>query len=148
MTKPMTDGQLFDYCHEHFGWGGDYDDVANRSTPWFRVRSTEIGKIKSSRRRKKVEVEQLYATAQWCVAQGIHIRSVQGLNIYLFEAEQEARERSLADTRRRRDQLINDAIDREAERADGESARWIEILVRASGPERREVLAEWTRLRA
>lgn len=143
---PTTDGQLFDVLHRMFGWG-DFDQIARNDRPWYRVRAEEVAKIKRSRTRRRLTVQQLYETACWCHEQGIYPRTLKGLNMYLLPAEEAARERAREARRAEAEREVEAAIAREYEIGDERSAAWIERLVRTSGSERDNTLSEWREAR-
>lgn len=74
--RPLPDdaAQLFDLLHTLFGFG-EFDEQANPEPPWFKVRMTEIGKLKRFMKSRNLSARTLGITAYWCHDQRIRVES-------------------------------------------------------------------------
>ena len=132
-----TDSDVYDVLQRHFGLG-DWD--ADRSTtPWWKHRQLEASKIKRSRTSRNVSPDDLVLAAHYCKAHGHHIGAVTWLYKHIPAAIRWDNERSRAELRAELDDRIAAAV----EEARDTAPEWVDRLVRARGPYREEVLAEW-----
>lgn len=130
-----TDATVFDVLHRLFG-AGDY----NGAGEWHRWRMKEISKIKAYRSRRNVDPFELVATAQWCRRHRIWIKAHWELYEYIPAAQREEREREAEAAVSVLEADIQKAIEAEIARPDG---TWLDRLVRAAGPARKEVYEAW-----
>lgn len=104
MKYPETPAELFDLCHELFGIG-DFDDDAKAGTPWFKVRGTEIAKLKAIMTARRIEARSMGIAAYFCSTRGIPIKATWELIDHITPALIEVQAQ-------RRAEAIQDAEDR------------------------------------
>lgn len=137
MTIPSQpgDAQLFDQLHTLFGIG-DYNEDDGR--PWFRFRMLEIGKLKAMRKKRGLTIADLMTAAEYCDRRDIKITAPWQLIGHLFEAKRERRQWE----QKAFDREIDDAVVCERSLADHDQT-WVDRLLLARGPYRKEVLEQW-----
>lgn len=136
---PETPGQLFDFLHERFGIG-EYDDVANADTPWWKSRNTEIAKLKAMMRKRRVTEKHVAVAAWYAVSRGQPIRYYAQLFRLIPEAMREYKTAEQLTLRRNVRAGIEDAV---AEALASGEAEWAERLMRAHQSEAPRLLKEW-----
>lgn len=134
-TAAVTDATVFDVLHRLFG-AGDY----NGAGEWHRWRMQEISKIKAYRAKRNVDPFELVETAQWCRRHRIWIKAHWELYEHIPAAKREEREREAEAAVSVLETDIQAAIELEIARPDG---TWLDRLVRAAGPARKEVYEAW-----
>lgn len=135
-SAAATDATVFDVLHRLFG-AGDY----NGSGEWHRWRMQEISKIKAYRSKRNVDPFELVETAQWCRRHRIWIKAHWELYEHIPAAFRELRELDAQLEVHALEADIQKAIEAEVARPDG---TWLDRLVRAAGPARKEVYEAWT----
>jgi hypothetical protein len=131
-----TDGTVFDALHRLFGAGEFTGDDAE----WHRWRAQEISKIKAYRTKRNVDPFELVRAAQYCRRHGIWIRAHWELYEHLAAANREELDRQRAAEIADLDGLIEDALAIELTNPD---SPWVDRLIRAAGPARKEVYDAW-----
>lgn len=134
--EPQTDAELFDMLHGLFGIG-DFDEDDER--PWHRFRITEISKIKAMRTKRHISLADFALAARYAYRHRMKINNSWQLPPQILEARREAKATAVSDL----SQEIQAAIDAESSSGRPDSEWWVERLMRAAGPYRREVLDEW-----
>lgn len=138
--RPATDAELYDHVQRLFGIGEWDALLAGEDDPWWKARGHEIAKIGARRKKLKVSVQELADAADYCKANGIVIHNVAWLYRHINDAKRFAAERRREAQLRELEDLIDEAI--ACERA-LPSSDWLDRLVRARGPYRREVYQAW-----
>lgn len=134
--EPITDAQLFDVLAELFGigdWDPDLDDMA-----YFRMRTTEIAKIKAIRRKRNYSITEFAALARYVHSRGHRIARTWDL----LEYWPEFRRSQAANARLQSEAEFERALEIERARPDGQG--WAErLLMSYPGPGRDAVMREW-----
>lgn len=133
--EPKDDAQLFDMLHSLFGIG-DYDDSQGA---WFEFRMREISKLKAIRRRRQILIGSMAMAARYCFNNDIPIAESYQVVQHIDEARRDARRRAVPELTAE----VARAVQMERRRQGSDSSQWIDRLLRARGPFRREVLDEW-----
>lgn len=134
MSEPSTDAELYDLIHRLFGVGDWYE---NDATPWFKIRMTEIAKVKSIRKKRRLSISDVAMLADHCHRKRRRIRTTFDLLQYWPEA---VRERS-ANERSQIERDIERALEIERQRPDGQE--WVDRLLLAQGGGRQVLLNRW-----
>lgn len=138
--RPSTSAQLYDYVQRVFGIGEWDALLAGDDEPWWKARAHEIVKIEAKRKRMKVTAEELADAADYCKANGIVIHNVAWLYKHINDAKRHAAEHRREARLRELEDLIDEAVAYERALP---SSEWLDRLVRARGPYRREVYDQW-----
>ena len=138
--RPTTSAELYDYLQRLFGIGEWDALLAADDEPWWKARAHEIVKIEAKRKRTKATVEELADAADYCKANGIVIHNAAWLYKHIADAKRHAAERRREEKVRELEDLIDEAI--ACERA-LPSSDWLDRLVRARGPYRKQVYDSW-----
>jgi hypothetical protein len=138
--EPQTDAELFDLLHRRLGVG-DFDESGQ--VPWFRYRMTEIAKLKSMRTRRSISLADFALTARYCFWHHIKIEATWQLCEHVAAAKQEARANVVTELATQ----VWEALAVERTSPGPDSSTWIERLLLARGPFRRDVLNKWNEAR-
>lgn len=138
LPEPHTESQLFDYLNEAFGVG-NYDDVAE-SKPWYKVRSSEIGKLKKILRGRRLSVREVYLAGEYCRANQIPVKASQDIFRHIPAALQAWR-RDLA-AARKQDAATSVLVVIQEAYAVGQ-VTFAERLMRADELEQQRLVREW-----
>lgn len=139
-TAPTSDAALFDMLHSLFGIG-DFDESAD--VPWWKFRINEIAKIKAIRRKRNISLADMAMTARYCARHGELVGQSWRLCGFIAEAKREARRIAVPELSAE----VTKAIATERALPGPGSVQWVERLLLARGPHRRDVLDEWKRSR-
>jgi len=135
----MDDAALYDFLQASFGLGS-WDEGSG--VPWWKARALEITKIKASRKKRNVSVEELWLTANWCANHRVKVAYVTDLYQHVSSAKKWERERTLATREVSARRELDEAI--AWEQALAGDSNWLEQLLRVQGSDNiREVVAEW-----
>ena len=130
----MTPTDLFEHLRERFGVG-DYDEGSGQ--PYWDWRMHEVVKLKAMMRRRKTDVDELYATALYVAEKGYAIRQPFDLLQYIAEAKRAARApSSRQDARSRLNEAAGEAFQRGL-------LEWAQILITADPSNADDLLKQW-----
>lgn len=134
--------QLFDFLQETLGIG-DFSGEPWEYQGW---RMRQIGMLKRVMTKRRLRPSELVMCAEYCKAHRIQPESHAGL---LWHYDQ-ARKWDLSRRREEVQEDVDSAVALEQERAlsDEEASRWVDMLLRATGPSREEVLTRWRKERS
>lgn len=122
-------------CETHLGWASP-----NLKTPLWKVRQVEAGKLKRAMAQdEKVTLPRLELAVELCRRKRTYIKSPVAL-VYMID---EVLENSHTYVVHELAEQIADAVATEYASGRGDATEWISRLVRAQGPYRADVLAEW-----
>jgi len=133
--------KLFEHLQEYLGVG-DFSGEPSEYRAWM---MKQVGQMKRVMIRRRVSNEEMLMCARYCKAHRIQPESTAGLLYHIVPAKKWDMGRRKHDL----DEHIAEAVDMEQERAlsDEEASRWVDVLLRATGDKKEEVLAEWRRVR-
>lgn len=137
-ARRLTTGAVYDTLQRYFGLGGY--EYGLSSTPYWKVRRTEIGKLERSLFKKKVRLADLALAAEYAHHQRLSITRTHQLYGHINAALAWDRARALAASNLDVQELLDEALAYEREFAD---SPWLSQLARAQGPELEEVLNQW-----
>lgn len=140
MTDPTSDGQLLDLLHAAFGVG-DFDEAGD--VPWWKFRMIELAKLKAIRRRRNISLADFTLAIRYCQRHQVQVSASWQVCGYIADAKREARRIAVPELSAE----VNRAIHAERTLPGPDSEAWIERLLLARGPFRRDVLDEWTKCR-
>jgi len=137
-----TVSNLFDHIQETLGVG-DFAGEPKEYTAW---RMKQIGMLKRLMKYRRVSIQELLMCAQYCKAHRIQPDTYAGLMYHINEARRWDHSRKRAAIQ----EHWAEALEIEQERAfsDEEASRWVDMLLRATGPNREEVLSKWRQERS
>lgn len=138
-TVPTSDAQLFDMLHSLFGIG-NFDE---QSEQWFRFRINETAKLRAIRGRRGISLADFAMTARYCRRQRLMISDSWQVCGHIADAKREARRIGVPELSRE----VAEAIASERALPGPEADQWVERLLLARGPARREVIDQWKRTR-
>jgi len=136
LPELSTEAALYDYLREQFGIG-EYD--ATGTVPYWRARNTEIAKLRSTMRRRRVSIEEMLIAVWYADRTRRPITAVWQLCELVMEAKREYR-KAHADTSTR--DALNNAARQAYAAGDFE---WADRLFAADLSTADEVLAQWDR---
>lgn len=108
---PETPAELFDLLQQLFGFG-DYDEQVNPEPPWFKVRMTEIGKLKRFMKSRNLSARTLGITAWYCHDHQIRVDSFGYLARHVREALVEHRKQADQAKREEAADRLQEALER------------------------------------
>lgn len=129
--------ELYELCRKRFGWGS-FDEATGES--YITYRNKEVGQIKRIRARRRIPIDAVVDVVDYCIAHRKNPTSFAGLMRYDKDAR--SWRRSLDEISRGADlqKDVDDAIAYELTLPD---STWVDLLVRAVGDQREEVLEQW-----
>ena len=144
-TTPVaawTPTRVFDYAQETLGVG-TFNGEPNEFPAW---RMQQIGVLKRIMTRRRIPPAQVVQCVDYCKAHRIQPENHAALIYHIEDAIRWKRTAAINTV----DEDIEAALRVEQERAfsDQEATRWIDMLLRATGPTRREVLDLWQKTRS
>lgn len=141
-VSTWTHTRLFDFIQETLGVG----DFSGEPWEYHGWRMRQIGQIKRVMQRRRVSIGEMVMCVEYCKAKRIQPETHAGLLLHYDAAKKWAASR--------RTELIDEdidsavAIEQERTLSDQEASRWIDMLLRSTGPSREEVLAKWKKERS
>lgn len=136
---PSSPAALFDLLQRAFGVGS-FDELVNNEPPWFKVRMTEIAKIRSLLKARKATVRQVAIAAWYAQQRHVHVSQ----SYQLFRLIPEAMRTYNREVARNRSEADREAVIEAANQAieAGETA-WADRLIRVAPKDAASVLEEW-----
>jgi hypothetical protein len=134
--------RLFDYLQETLGIG----DFSGEPSEYHGWRMRQIGMIKRVMQRRGVSPAEMVMCAEYCKAHRIQPESHAGLLWHIDQARAWKRQRTAEVIQEDLDSAV--AIEQERVLSDEEASRWVDMLLRATGPSREEVLTRWRKERS
>lgn len=134
--------RLFDFLQETLGIG-DFSGEPREYQGW---RMQQIGMLKRIMSKRRLTPRELVMCAEYCKAHRIQPES-HGHLLWHYDAARKWRQsRRVSEVQ----EEIDSAVAQEQERvfSDEEASRWVDMLLRATGPSREEVLTRWRKERS
>jgi CRISPR/Cas system Type II protein with McrA/HNH and RuvC-like nuclease domain len=137
-----TYSRLFEYLQENLGIG----DFSGEPSEYHAWKMRQIGMIKRMMERRKVSMAEMVTCAEYCKAKRIQPESHAGLLWHYDAARKWKRSRHVEAIQVEFDEAV--AQEQERVFSDEEASRWVDMLLRATGPNREEVLERWRKERS
>jgi hypothetical protein len=137
-----TPTKVFEHIQESLGIG----DFSGEPSEYHAWKMRQIGSIKRMMQRRRLSPAEIVMCAEYCKAHRIQPETYGGLLWHIEQARKWKRQRTAEVIQKE----LNSAVDIEQERSfsDVEASRWVDMLLRATGPSREEVLDRWRKERS
>lgn len=134
--------KLFDHIQENLGLG-DFSGEPSKYHAW---KMQQIGMIKRMMLRRRLKPSEVVMCAEYCKAHRIQPETYGGLLWYIDQARKWNQNGTVDAIQ----EDVDSAVAAEQQRlfSDEEASRWMDMLLRSTGPSRTEVLNRWKKERS